>query len=68
VKISLLFEHKSNPEKFTPVQLGGYLFSGFQKQMAQDKEVSPIIPVLLYHGKERRSAAAVAVPNVDGSF
>jgi len=53
VKISLLFEHKSKPEKFTPVQLLSYLSSGFQKQAAQDKEVSPIIPVLLYHGKER---------------
>lgn len=53
VKISILFEHKSKPEKFTPVQLLSYLSSGFQKQAAQDKEVSPIIPILLYHGKER---------------
>ncbi|ODS81528.1 MAG: hypothetical protein ABS46_11250 [Cytophagaceae bacterium SCN 52-12] len=53
VKISILFEHKSKPEKFTPVQLLNYLSSGFQKQAAQDKEVSPIIPILLYHGKER---------------
>ncbi len=51
--ISLLLEHKSKPEKFTPVQLGSYLFSGFQKQVVLDKKLSPIIPVLLYHGKER---------------
>ncbi len=53
VKISLLLEHKSKPDLFTPVQLGGYLFSGFQRQIAQERKVSPIIPVLLYHGREK---------------
>lgn len=53
LKISLLLEHKSTPEKFTPVQILSYIASGHLKQIAQDKTVSPIIPVLLYHGKER---------------
>ncbi len=53
LKISLLLEHKSKPEKFTPVQLGSYLFSGHLKQIAQDRKLSPIIPILLYHGRER---------------
>ncbi|GAA4442401.1 hypothetical protein GCM10023091_29180 [Ravibacter arvi] len=53
LKISLLLEHKSKSEKFMPAQLGSYIYSGYLKQIAQDKTVSPIIPVLLYHGKER---------------
>jgi predicted transposase/invertase (TIGR01784 family) len=53
MKISLLLEHKSKPEPFTPVQVLGYIASGYSKQIAQEKSVSPIIPVLLYHGKVR---------------
>src|SRR5690606_26285846 len=53
LKISLLLEHKSKLEKFTPVQLLSYIASGHLKQIAQERKVSPIIPVLLYHGKER---------------
>jgi hypothetical protein len=53
VKISLLLEHKNKPEKFTAIQLLSYIASGHLKQIAQEKKVSPIIPILLYHGKER---------------
>jgi predicted transposase/invertase (TIGR01784 family) len=52
LRISLLLEHKSTPEKFTPVQILSYIASGHLKQIAQDNNISPIIPVLLYHGKE----------------
>lgn len=51
VKICLLVEHKSYPDKNTPVQIGGYIFSGLQKQIENKEELSIIIPVLLYHGK-----------------
>jgi hypothetical protein len=54
IKISLLIEHKSYTDKYTPVQIGGYIFSGLQKQIeAKEKHLSLIIPVLLYHGKEK---------------
>ncbi len=53
LKISLLLEHKSKPEKFTPIQLLSYMVSGYLKQVKGDRRVSPIIPVLLYHGRER---------------
>ncbi|TDE10249.1 hypothetical protein E0F88_28565 [Dyadobacter psychrotolerans] len=33
VVISLLIEHKSFPDKFTAVQIGSYLFSGYEKQV-----------------------------------
>lgn len=55
LKVCLLLEHKSRLEKFTPVQLGSYIFSGFQKQIDQEKRLSPIVPILLYHGKEKWS-------------
>jgi predicted transposase/invertase (TIGR01784 family) len=50
VKVSLLIEHKSHPDKYTPVQVGGYLFSAFQKQIQNKEPLSLVIPVLLYHG------------------
>ncbi|CAG5002799.1 Recombination-promoting nuclease RpnD [Dyadobacter sp. CECT 9275] len=51
VKVSLLLEHKSYPDKNTPAQIGHYIFSGLQKQIQNKEKLSVIIPVLLYHGK-----------------
>jgi len=51
IKVSLLIEHKSHPDKYTPVQIGGYIFSAFQKQVQNKESLSMVIPVLLYHGK-----------------
>lgn len=51
IKICLLIEHKSYPDQYTPIQIGGYIFSGLQKQIENKEELSMIIPVLLYHGK-----------------
>jgi predicted transposase/invertase (TIGR01784 family) len=53
VKISLLIEHKSYVDKYTPVQIGSYIFSGLLKQLADGEKPSLIIPILLYHGKAR---------------
>ena len=51
VKVSLLIEHKSYPDKYTPIQMGSYVFSALQKQVANKEPLSIVIPVLLYHGK-----------------
>ena len=51
IKISLLIEHKSFPDKFSAVQIGSYLFSGYEKQIKNKEPLSLIIPILLYHGK-----------------
>ncbi|WP_374754689.1 Rpn family recombination-promoting nuclease/putative transposase [Dyadobacter koreensis] len=51
IKICLLVEHKSYPDKYTPFQIGSYIFSGLQKQIENKEELSITIPVLLYHGK-----------------
>jgi predicted transposase/invertase (TIGR01784 family) len=52
-KISLLIEHKSYPDKNAPIQIGSYIFSGFLKQIANKEEPVMIIPILLYHGKDK---------------
>lgn len=51
VKISLLIEHKSYPEKYTPVQIGSYIFSALHEQVKLRQPLRVVIPVLLYHGK-----------------
>lgn len=53
IRICLLIEHKSHPDKFTPVQIGGYIISGLQKQIENKEKLSVIIPILFYHGKEK---------------
>ena len=51
IRIALLIEHKSYPDKFTPIQMGSYIFSGYEKQLKSNEELSVIVPLLLYHGK-----------------
>ena len=51
VKVCLLVEHKSYPDKNTTIQIGSYIFSALQQQLSNKEELSIVIPVLLYHGK-----------------
>ena len=60
VKVSLLIEHKSYADKYTPIQIGSYIFSGLEKQVANKEKLSIIIPVLLYHGKEKWQYATLS--------
>lgn len=54
IKISLLIEHKSYVDQYTPVQIGSYIFSGLLRQLRnKENKLSLIIPILLYHGKEK---------------
>ncbi len=53
LKIALLIEHKSRVEKYAPVQIGSYLYSGYQKQVTNKEDLSIIIPILFYHGREK---------------
>src|SRR5690606_4344095 len=48
VEVSLLLEHKSSPDRYTPVQVGGYLFSAYRAQLRQGGQLTPVIPILLY--------------------
>ena len=53
IKISLLFEHKSQPEKFPHFQLLGYMLRIWELQIKQKEELTPIIPIIFYHGKKK---------------
>lgn len=54
VAVCLLTEHKSYRDNYTSVQIGGYLFSGYQHQIRQkQKTLTPIIPILFYHGRQK---------------
>ena len=53
VKVSLLIEHKSYPDKNVAIQIGSYIFSALQMQVRNKEPLSIVVPVLLYHGKMR---------------
>ncbi|MEA3496553.1 MAG: Rpn family recombination-promoting nuclease/putative transposase [Bacteroidota bacterium] len=53
IKISLLFEHKSQPEKFPHFQLLGYMLQIWKLQIKQNEELTPVIPIIFYHGKKK---------------
>ena len=53
IKISLLFEHKSRPEKIPHLQLLGYMLKIWEKQIKQNQNLTPIIPIIFYHGKNK---------------
>ncbi len=49
--ISLLFEHKSRPDKFVLVQVGNYIFSQWIKELNNKQSIRPIIPLIYYQDK-----------------
>lgn len=53
VKISLLFEHKSYPENYPHLQLLGYMLKIWEIQIKQKEELTPVIPIIFYHGKKK---------------
>lgn len=53
IKISLLFEHKSYPESFPHLQLLGYMLNIWQSQIKQKQDLTPVIPIIFYHGERR---------------
>lgn len=52
LKIALLFEHKSRPEKYPYLQLLKYLLKIWETNIKQTERLMPVIPVILYHGRE----------------
>lgn len=53
IKIALLFEHKSYPEPHPHLQLMRYLLSIWELQIKQKQPLTPIIPIIFYHGKPK---------------
>ena len=53
VKICLLFEHKSYPVPYPHLQLLKYLLKIWESNEKQKQALVPVIPVVVYHGKEK---------------
>ncbi len=53
VKISLLYEHKSYPDKNIHLQLLRYILNVWENQAANKQELTPVITMVFYHGKRK---------------
>lgn len=51
--VSLLFEHKSYPEKYPHLQLNRYMNNIWYEEQKQGKELSVVISIVIYHGKTK---------------
>jgi hypothetical protein len=51
-KICLLFEHKSRKEPYVRLQLLRYMLNHWEATKKQKGPLSPVVPVLIYHGRE----------------
>ena len=52
IKLSLLFEHKSYRPKHPHLQILRYMLGIWDKQVDQKLELTPVIPIIIYHGKD----------------
>ena len=50
--ISILFEHKSSPEKYPHFQLLRYMLDAWEEQIKQKAPLTPFVPTIIYHGEE----------------
>jgi predicted transposase/invertase (TIGR01784 family) len=50
LRISLLFEHKNNLETYPHFQVLRYMLDTWEEQLKQKKELTPIIPIIIYQG------------------
>ncbi len=53
ILITLLFEHKSRPERYPHLQLLKYMLKIWDAGIKQKKSLIPVIPLIFYHGKEK---------------
>ena len=52
IKITLLFEHKSSPDKDLPFQLNKYMVRIWSAESKQEQPFTPIVPIVFYHGNK----------------
>lgn len=52
ISISILFEHKSSPEKYPHFQLLRYMLDAWEEQIKQKAPLTPFVPTIIYHGEE----------------
>lgn len=60
IKISLLFEHKSYVPAYPHLQLLKYMTGIWDIQIKQKEKITPVIPVILYHGDQEWKQNAFA--------
>jgi predicted transposase/invertase (TIGR01784 family) len=51
--VSVLFEHKSNPEKYPHLQLMRYMTNVWHEEQKQKKDLSVIISIVIYNGETK---------------
>ena len=59
LKISLLYEHKSYPDQYIQLQLLQYMLNIWDYQAENNLELSPVICVVIYHGKPRWKVSGI---------
>ncbi len=53
VQVTLLLEHKSYPVKYPHFQLNRYILSVWEQQIKQKITLTPVLPIIIYHGYSR---------------
>jgi len=53
IKVSLLYEHKSYPDKNIHLQLLRYILNVWENQASNKQKLTPVITMVFYHGKRR---------------
>jgi predicted transposase/invertase (TIGR01784 family) len=55
--VYFLFEHKSYPDPLVGLQLLRYMVRIWEQQVREEEELAPLIPLVIYHGKQAWRAA-----------
>ena len=53
IRLVLLLEHKSYTEEYPHFQINRYLLNLWESQIKQKQPLTPVLPVLVYHGNRR---------------
>ena len=69
--LTFIFEHKSNVEQYPHLQLLRYILDTWDEQLKQNKTLTLVIPIVVYHGKrkwEKRDLATYFGKNLPESL
>ena len=69
--LTFIFEHKSNVEQYPHLQLLRYILDTWDEQLKQNKTLTLVIPIVVYHGKrkwEKRDLSAYFGENLPESL
>ncbi|ADB36119.1 Rpn family recombination-promoting nuclease/putative transposase [Spirosoma linguale] len=53
IRLVILLEHKSYTEEYPHFQINRYLLNLWESQIKQKQPLTPVLPVLVYHGNRR---------------